>query len=284
MKDDIILILNKLKYTQEIIRLLKDESENKFGPTMNKDNLSNCINDKSDLELHISNKNDSEWKEVQHKKFARNQSKKVSDYRKHRTAFTPSTNNRFYCLSNYQDLALQSDGKKIKWKPLLESKNSEVNKHKIIILGDSHVRGCSEKWRSILGNAYSIIGISKPNAKIAAVIDYEYLKAENLTEKDVVICGGTKYVAKNETKEGLRSILKLVRLLSNTNVIITGVPHRFDLQEHSCVNKEVKLFNRTLQKNMKIFDYVQICNISENREHFTTHGLHMNFKGKLDYK
>jgi hypothetical protein len=97
----------------------------------------------------------------------------------------------------------------------------------------------------------------------------------------VVICGGAKDLAKNETKEGLRSILKLVRLLSNTNVIITGVPHRFDLQEKSCVNKEVKLFNRKLQKNMKIFDYVQICNISENREHFTTHGLHMNFKGKL---
>jgi hypothetical protein len=141
------------------------------------------------------------------------------------------------------------------------------------------VRGCSEKLTSILGNAYSIIGIWKPNEKIGAIIDYEYLKTESLTKKDVVvICGDAKDVAKNETKEGLRSILKLVRLLSNTNVII---PHYFDLQEKSCVNKEVKLFNRKLQKNMKIFDYVQICNISENREHFTTHGLHMNFKGKL---
>jgi hypothetical protein len=59
----------------------------------------------------------------------------------------------------------------------LESKSSELNKHKIIILGDSYVRGCSEKLTSILENAYSIIGISKPNSKIGAIIDYEYLKA-----------------------------------------------------------------------------------------------------------
>ena len=28
-----------------------------------------------------------------------------------------------------------------------------------------------------------------------------------------------------------------------------NTPHRFDLEESSCVNKEMKVFNRTLKKN-----------------------------------
>jgi hypothetical protein len=32
---------------------------------------------------------------------------------------------------------------------------------------------------------------------------------------------------------------------------------------------------------MKTFDHIQVCSITSNREHFTTQGLHMNFKCKL---
>jgi hypothetical protein len=61
---------------------------------------------------------------------------------------------------------------------------------------------------------------------------------------------------------------------------VTSVPHRFDLQADSCVNKDVELFNRKLQKQMKAFGHVKICNLSDNREHFTSHGLHINPKEK----
>jgi hypothetical protein len=86
-------------------------------------------------------------------------------------------------------------------------------------------------------------------------------------------------VAKNESKEGLRKILELVRFLNYTNIIVTCVPRRFDLD--SCVNREVELFNRKLRKQMKAFEHVKICNLSDNREHFTSHGFHMNPKGNL---
>jgi hypothetical protein len=32
---------------------------------------------------------------------------------------------------------------------------------------------------------------------------------------------------------------------------------------------------------MKNFDHVHVCSISEIREHFTSHGMHRNFIGKL---
>jgi hypothetical protein len=62
---------------------------------------------------------------------------------------------------------------------------------------------------------------------------------------------------------------------------VTCVPHRYDLQADSCVNKEVESFNRKLQKQMKAFEHVKICKLSDNREHFTSHSFHMNPKGKF---
>lgn len=32
---------------------------------------------------------------------------------------------------------------------------------------------------------------------------------------------------------------------------------------------------------MKTSNHIQVCSMSSNREHFTTHGFHMNSKGKL---
>jgi hypothetical protein len=122
-------------------------------------------------------------------------------------------------------------------------------------LGDSHVRG-SEKLASILGNVFSVIGILKPNVNMGAINDYTYLKAEKLSKRDVIICGGASNVARNETNEGLIFIFKFVKLLTDTNVIVTSVPHRFDLQAESCVTKEVELFNR---KCMCMYICICVC-------------------------
>jgi hypothetical protein len=98
---------------------------------------------------------------------------------------------------------------------------------------------------------------------------------ETPQKKDaVIICGGTRDVAKNEAKDGLRSLYEL-----NTNVIVVCVPHCFDLQP-SCINKEVESFNRKLKKAMKTFSHVHVCSMSTNRDHFTSHGLHLNSQGK----
>jgi hypothetical protein len=173
--------------------------------------------------------------------------------------------NRSQFISENQDVSLQHSNAKMKQKPLFVSKVDDNDLHKVIIMGDSHVRGCLGKLTSVLGSGFTVIGISKPNANVSAIIDYEYLKTEKLSKNDVIICGGSRDVARNESKEGLRKISDFVRFSSNTNVIVTSVPHRFDLQPDSCVNKEVELFNRKLQKQMKAFGHVKICNLREDR-------------------
>jgi hypothetical protein len=96
----------------------------------------------------------------------------------------------------------------------------------------------------------------------------------------VIICSGTKDAAKNEAKDGLRTLSEFNRLTLNTNVIVICVPYHFDLQPSSCVNEEVEPFNRKLQKTMKTFSYIHVCNMSTNRDHFTSCGLHLNSHGK----
>jgi len=107
------------------------------------------------------------------------------------------------------------------------------------------------------------------------------LKNENLTKKDVVIiCGGSRDVAKNEANDGLRMLSEFAKLTLNTNVIVMCVPHHFDLQPSSCITKEVESFNRKSQKTMKTFSHMDVCNMSTNRDHFTSHRLHLNSRGK----
>jgi lysophospholipase L1-like esterase len=156
------------------------------------------------------------------------------------------------------------------------------NQRKVILLGDSHVLSCSEKLADLLlGNSYSVIGITKPRANTKAVTDSVNLKAEKITRNDVVIlCGGTRDIAKNEANIGLRHISQFANSAADTNVIVTCAPTRFDLQSSSCVNKEVNSFNRKLHKSMKIHSHIQVCSISTIRDHLTIHGFHMNTRGK----
>ena len=66
----------------------------------------------------------------------------------------------------------------------------------------------------------------------------------------------------------------------HTNIVLVTVPHRYDLSDWSCVNNEVKSFNRKLLKLMKPFQHVRVITVDLKREYFTRHGLHMNKVGK----
>ena len=68
--------------------------------------------------------------------------------------------------------------------------------------------------------------------------------------------------------------------MKHTNVIVMSVPYRHDLEPNSCVNHEVKVFNRKLRKHLKVHDNMCVLEVDKEREPFTRHGLHMNQKGK----
>ncbi|MDR2829933.1 MAG: hypothetical protein LBB45_02675 [Methanobrevibacter sp.] len=112
--------------------MLQDDIQKKFIDSVNEVNLSNSVYNKFDLKQHSINNNTCGWKEVSRDKPSTNQSKRILGDLKHLTAHTSLTKNKYKPKNDFQDLASQHDGDKIKLKPLLESKSGELNKHKII--------------------------------------------------------------------------------------------------------------------------------------------------------
>ena len=57
-------------------------------------------------------------------------------------------------------------------------------------------------------------------------------------------------------------------------------PHRHDLQNFSCVNKETQVFNRKLRKLLKDQHHAVVVDTNLSRDNFTRHGLHMKHSGR----
>jgi len=67
---------------------------------------------------------------------------------------------------------------------------------------------------------------------------------------------------------------------TDTNIVLMGVPHSFDLPDTSFVNKEVDSFNNKLKKIVKPFKFAALLKAEQRKEHFTRHGMHLNATGK----
>jgi RNase H-fold protein (predicted Holliday junction resolvase) len=67
-------------------------------------------------------------------------------------------------------------------------------------------------------------------------------------------------VSKNNTNEGLKGIEEYVKEYKYSNIIVTGIPHRYDLSPTSPVNYEVQKFKRKLKKLMKLWSSFRLYN------------------------
>lgn len=146
---------------------------------------------------------------------------------------------------------------------------------------DSHARNIAKELQYNLGQQFQVIGLVKPGSRLEDITNTMKSDLKELTNKDVcVIWGGSNDIAKNEINYGLRRLSDFVTKHSHTNLIAISAPHRYDLQNNSCINDEVKVFNRKLKKYSKSFNYMHVLNAENNRDHYTHHGLHLNSKGK----
>jgi hypothetical protein len=75
--------------------------------------------------------------------------------------------------------------------------------------------------------------------------------------------GGTRDISINDTQNGLCKVRNFVKRHIETNVLAVNVPNRFDLGAYSCINYEVKAFNRKLDKHMKSSHNAAIVEVTE---------------------
>jgi hypothetical protein len=96
----------------------------------------------------------------------------------------------------------------------------------------------------------------------------------------VIIWGGSKDVGENESKQGISRIQRFIETNKHTNIILMEVPHRHDLIQESCVNKEVEKYKSRIRKHMKVHQNATVLHVNFDRSGFTKHGQHMNIMGK----
>ena len=149
----------------------------------------------------------------------------------------------------------------------LNNSPQQRKKHRIIIIGDSHARGSASNMKHNLDDDFELTGSVKPGATTDSLISSITEDTKHLTDDGLLVFwGGTNDVSRNNSQKGFKSLTNFVEVHSHTNIILVCVPHRHDLPERSCVNREVKTFNRKLVKLMKPYQHVTVMRVDPDRK------------------
>jgi len=120
----------------------------------------------------------------------------------------------------------------------------------------------------------------KPGAGTDILVNSANSDIMSLSKSDVLIfCGGANDVRKNISIKVLQHVMNLIKSNNHTNIILVTVPRRYDLMQSSCVNSEIKSFNRK-PKMVKVYQHLSVLQMNNDRKLFTIHGLHLNGQGK----
>ncbi|KAG8252169.1 hypothetical protein J6590_064200 [Homalodisca vitripennis] len=166
-------------------------------------------------------------------------------------------------------------------RPSMES--GTINKNKILILADSHGRGCGEHIRDRLGRMFVVTSIIKPNANFNDVIENIEELTESYQNGDyVIVLAGTNNF--NNRTPDLDFRFDLIKQVARkTNVVIPGIPHRFDKLGFN-TNDAIKRSNIKLIEYIRVskldnLNFVIVPNTKYTLHDQTKHGLHFNASG-----
>ena len=185
-----------------------------------------------------------------------------------------STNNK---LDHIHNLLRESATKLLNNK----AKYSKCCKHKVLLMGDSHLRRCAAKIIASLNARFEVCGAVKPESAIDSLMETAKGDKGKLTMNDfLIICSGRNDIDRNYSRNGFKNITNYIKSVNHTNIILISVPYRHDVMDYSHVNSTIKSFNSMLLKLAKIFNHVSIIESVNNRLLFTKHGLDLNKPGK----
>jgi hypothetical protein len=153
------------------------------------------------------------------------------------------------------------------------------NYNNLHILSDSHGRNL----RQLLASKkvkFNITSFIKPNGTIQDVLNDD--EVNNLKENDyLLIIGGTNNFnphIKSSNDEIINVVKKKLNNLKKTKIILCGIPFRYDIPH---LNHKISQTNFSLKKLSKQYTNVSYIGYKNfDRSCYTTHGLHLNFKGK----
>ncbi|KAG8256865.1 hypothetical protein J6590_061148 [Homalodisca vitripennis] len=120
-------------------------------------------------------------------------------------------------------------------------------KKKILLCADSHGKGLT--WNiNNCQDEYEAVAFLKPGGRTRQVLAYHNIEGEKLTQDDVlVIISGTNDVAVNEAHAAVECIKETLDKTNDAKIVLVDLPLRYDLEEWSCVNEEIKKTNKLLK-------------------------------------
>lgn len=157
---------------------------------------------------------------------------------------------------------------------------------RVFISTDSNGRGVSSLLHSHLGDNFNVTSSVHPGAKLSTVIKSVDLsnQCQSFTKTDfVIILGGTNDVDPNFPFQYslLKNLSSIKNLTQQTNVIFIAIPPRFD---ESCYGSDINIANYVLlesfiQSSTSNLVWLNWHGIARNN--FSSHGLHLNARGKV---
>jgi len=95
-----------------------------------------------------------------------------------------------------------------------------------------------------------------------------------------VISSGTNDFDSDNLAPTFQNLRNYLTSINYTNILLLNIPYRFDLPNHSAVNKKIFMLNKKLKKLVRILPHTKFLDSNNDRQLFTRHGLHRNKLGK----
>ena len=228
-KSELEELTQEILSAKKIIQLLQEDRNTYKEPTTIR------MSDEKEI-THVSNNSSSNWKLVMDK------SRKIKRLNRNTHDQFPipviPITNRYNSLYNLQnDTEFLSDipnyhteGHNIKKNPTLNQRKARRTptrkQRKILLIGDSHMRGCASELGKYLGPEYRVSGTFMPGARLQNITKLAMNEIAGFSKEDtVIIWGGSNDVNRNESMKGLVKLNEFVEQKNNTNIMIVNIPH-----------------------------------------------------------
>jgi hypothetical protein len=111
-----------------------------------------------------------------------------------------------------------------------KQKFSNCRKHKVLLIGDSHLRGCAAHMKVFLNDQFEVLGYVKPGASSKSVMESVKSDIEKLTMDDfLIMCSGSNDAKRIDFRKVFHDVINFVKSVKHTNVILVSIPCRYDL-------------------------------------------------------
>jgi len=125
-----------------------------------------------------------------------------------------STNNK---LDHIHNLLRESTTKLLNNK----AKYSSYCKHKVLLMGDSHLRGCAAKMIASLDACFEVCGVVKPGLATDSLTKTAKGDVGKLMMNDfLIICSGTNDIDRNYSRNAFKNITNFTKSVNHTNIIL----------------------------------------------------------------